>query len=142
MSEKITGYDKYLSELKNGSTELTYEQWLIKKNDQQKGLLLIAVIASTFIFFWMVRFQVLIFKALFKFIKVPLKDDIKYGRSTAIFMAVALVLVMIVNLEDIDKNIRLVLVLPLALFGNWFFYSLMLRLTNFGLPLFYFWKKN
>ncbi len=141
MSEKITGYDVYLNELKNGSTELTYEQWLIKKNDQQKGFLLLAVIASTFIIFWMVRFQVLIFKALFKFMRVPLKDDIKYGKGFTIFMAVALVLVMIVYIEDIDKNLRLVIVLPLALFGNWFFYSLMLRLTNLGLPLYYFWKK-
>jgi fatty acid desaturase len=142
MSDKSKGYEAYLNELKSGKTELPYDQWLIEKNQQEKGILLLAVIASTFVIFWMFRLQALIFQALFKFMRVPLKDDIKYGRGFTIFMAVTLVLVMLVNIEDIDKNLRLVIIVLLAMVGNWFFYSMMLRLTNLGLPLFHFWKKE
>jgi len=134
--------DLYLDELKSGKTSLSYDEWLIKKNDEQKkGKMILLLIASLFLFFWMIRFQLYFFKALYKFIRIPLKEDIKFGRAITLIMAAALVIVLMVKFDNFDKRLLIILVVSVALFGNWFFYSLMLRLTNLGLPLFQFWKK-
>lgn len=142
MSDKIFGYDVYMEQLKSGKTSLTYEHWLKEKHKQQTGVFIILLVATTFFIYWSFRLQALFYNLFYRIIKRPLNQEIGSARALIGFTGAGLVLLTILYGISLPRYLRILCAVAIALIGNWFFYSLVMRITTPFLPLFYFWKKN
>lgn len=142
MSDKIFGYDVYREELNSGKTSLDYEHWLKEKHKQQTGVFIILLVATTFFLYWSLRLQALFYNIFYRIIKRPLNQEIGYVKALIGFTLAGLVLLTILYGISMPRYLRILSTVSLALIGNWFFFSLVMRITTPFLPLFYFWKKT